>query len=536
MLDFLRQFLARLSQAWSRFTKGQKFVLGGSAALAFAGLVALSIWPAISEKAAQSDSKSGWGTLFRNMEAPEAAQIVEGLKTAKIEYKLENNGKDILVPRDKLDEQRLAFAAQGLPRTGSIGWEIFDKTQLGLTDFVQNINYRRALEGEIARTIAGLAPVENARVLISIPKPSLFTDKEQPPTASVVLKMRAGQDLDRKSVKGISQLIASSVEGLKPANVTILDAEGRVLNKGGGEGQSALTEANNELRSQVEAYLQNKVSEILDGVVGAGNHRVQVSADLEFESVEKTAESYNPASKVVRSEQTEEETKENSPTDGTSNRESRTANYEVDRTVVKSVSAPGSVRKRVAVSVAVDGRWESVPDTTKKDAEAKPVWKARTPDEVTQLTELVKNAVGAQTGTDNVFVTCVKFENPVVAAALEEMGSKAAPWAEWVRWAILGLSVLAGLILLRSLVKVMQEAMNPPKPAYADVLPPDAPEGEEAEEEMFAEAVRVNDLLSKLESMTKAEPGGFSKLVRSWLQEGSASNPDRGATGGKKGR
>lgn len=523
MLDFLRQFLARLSQAWSRFSNGQKALLGGSAALALAGLVALSIWPAISESRSASDNASGWGALYRGLEAPEASQIVEGLKTAKVEYKLENDGKDILVPRAKLDEQRLAFAAQGLPRSGSVGWEIFDKTQLGMTDFVQNINFRRALEGEIARTIMGLAPVENARVLISIPKPSLFTEKEKPPTASVVLKMRPGQELDRKSVKGIGQLIASSVEGLKPQNVTILDAEGRVLSKGGGEGPSALTEANNELRSQVEAYLQNKVSEILDGVVGSGNHRVQVSADLDFESVEKTAESFNPASKVVRSEQTEEETKENSPADGNSTRESRTANYEVDRTVVKSVSSPGSVRKRVTVSVAVDGRWENAPDSLKDSGkDGRPVWKARSPDEVAQLQELVRNAVGAQTGSDNVFVTCVKFENPMVAMALEEMSKKTAPWTEWARWVVLALSLIAGLLLLRSLVKVMQEAMNPPQPAYAELVAQELAEENPEEEEIMAEAVRVNDLLSRLESMTKAEPSNFSKLVRNWLQEGAA--------------
>jgi flagellar M-ring protein FliF len=339
--------------------------------------------------------------------------------------------------------------------------------------------------------------------------------------------MRPGQELDRKSVKGIGQLIASSVEGLKPQNVTILDADGRVLSKGGGEGPSALTEANNELRSQVEAYLQNKVSEILDGVVGSGNHRVQVSADLDFESVEKTAESFNPASKVVRSEQTEEETKENSPADGNSTRESRTANYEVDRTVVKSVSSPGSVRKRVTVSVAVDGRWEDPSDSAKSAAkdssrEARPVWKARSPDEVAQLQELVRNAVGAQTGADNVFVTCVKFENPMVAMALEEMSKKPAPWMDWARWAVLALSLVAGLLLLRSLVKVMQEAMNPPQPAYAELVAQELAEENPEEEEIMAEAVRVNDLLSRLESMTRAEPSNFSKLVRNWLQEGSA--------------
>jgi flagellar M-ring protein FliF len=525
MQDFLRQFLARLSQALSRLTGGQRILLGGSAALAFAGLLSLAVWPSLSD--GNSESTSGWGALFRNLDPAEASQIVEGLKTAKVEYKLENGGRDILVPRGKLDEERLSMAAQGLPKSGEVGWEIFDKTQLGLTDFVQNINYRRALEGEISRTISGLSQVENSRVLISIPKPSLFTDKEQPATASVVLKLKPGQELDRSSIKGISQLIASSVEGLKPSNVTILDADGRVLNRGGGDGPEAATEANNELRAQVEAYLQNKVSDIMDGVVGAGNHRVQVSADLDFQSEEKTAETFDPASKVVRSEQTEEETKENSPSDGNDDRESRTANYEIDRTVVKSVSSPGSVRKRVTVSVAVDGHWE--PDSSKKGA--KPVWKPRSPEEIAQLTQLVQNAVGAQTGSDNVFVTCVKFDNPVAAAALEDMGHPAQSWTGWIRWAVLGVSMIAGLLLLRSLVRVVQEATNPPRPAYADLVMRES--DREGDDEILQEAVRVNDLLSRLENMTRSEPASFSKLVRSWLLEGS--NPSQERTP-KKGR
>ncbi|MEK7395230.1 MAG: flagellar M-ring protein FliF C-terminal domain-containing protein, partial [Fibrobacterota bacterium] len=290
-------------------------------------------------------------------------------------------------------------------------------------------------------------------------------------------------------------------------------------------GPSAISEANNEIRAQVEVQLQNKVSEILDGVVGAGNHRVQVSADIDFDQTEKTAESFNPQSKVVRSEQTEEETKENSPAEGNVSRESRTANFEIDRTVVKSVSAPGSMRKRVTVSVAVDGRWESIPDTgkDKKKGATRQDWTSRTTDEVSQLTELVRNAVGAQPGSDNVFVTCVKFENPIVATALEEMNQRQQPYGDWIRWGIIGLIVIAGLLLLRSLVKLLQETMTPPQPAYAEVVPQELSD-EEQEEQVYVEAVRVNDLLSKLEVMTKAEPGGFAKLVRSWLQEGSNSS------------
>lgn len=524
-MDMLREFLARLAEAWSRLGRGQKLILGASAGMAFAGLLVLAVWPAVAKQA--DASKKGMATLYRDLDPAEAAQIVEGLKTAKIEYRIEDEGKTVLVPRAVVDEQRISFAAQGLPRSGTVGWEIFDKSQLGLTDFVQNINYRRALEGEIGRTIAGLGPVEAARVLISLPKPTLFTEKEQPPTASVVVKLKPGQELDRKSTKGIAQLIASSVEGLKPQNVTILDQEGKVLNRGGGDDPSSIVEGNAEMRGQVEAYLQNKVSDILDGVVGQGNHRVQVSAEVDFDQTEKTQETFDPESKVVRSEQTEEESKENSPAEGNVSRETRTANYEISRSTVKTTSAPGSVRKRVTVSVAVDGRWQEPSDSAQASGkEARPTWSPRGPEEIAQLTELVRNAVGAQPGNDNVFVTCVKFENPVVELAMSEMTRRPVPWQQYAWWAIIGLVVVAGILLARSLVKIVQEAITPPQPAYADFSAPADIAIEEAE--MAAEAVRVNDLLVKLETMTRSEPTNFSKLIKTWLQEGAqAEKPSK---------
>jgi len=515
-MEVLREFLARLSEAWGKLGRGQKSILALSAALAFTGLLVLAVWPAMAKT--NEEDKKGFATLYRDLDPSEASQIVEGLKTAKIDYKLENQGKNILVPRAVVDEQRITFAAQGLPRSGTVGWEIFDKSQLGLTDFVQNINYRRALEGEIGRTIAGLAPVEAARVLISIPKPTLFSDKEQPPTASVVVKMRGGQELDRKTTKGIAQLIASSVEGLKPQNVTILDQEGKVLNRGGGDDPSALVEGNAELRGQVEAFLQNKVSDLLDGIVGQGNHRVQISAEMDFEQMEKTQETYDPESKVVRSEQTEEETKDNSPADGNTSRETRTANYEISHSTVKTVSAPGSVRKRVTVSVAVDGHWAEPSDSAKAaDKNVKPTWTPRSPEEISQLTELVRNAVGAQPGNDNVFVTCVKFENPVVQLAMAEMTRRPLPWQQYVWWVVIAIVVVAGIMLTSSLVKILRDAVTPPQPAYADLVTPTESVIEEAE--IAAEAVRVNDLLSRLEGMTKTEPSNFSKLLKNWLQE-----------------
>jgi flagellar M-ring protein FliF len=517
MPEFLKTLLARLSEGWNQLTGGQKFILASSAVLAMAGIVLLLSWPAKEPEGAAQDS-SHWAILFRNVDPTEGNTILTGLKNAKIAYKLENEGKDIYVPRDKVYEQRMSFSAQGIPRTGGIGYEIFDKTNLGVTDFVQNINYRRALEGEIARTIGSLTEVELARVNLNLPKPSLFTDKAIAPTASVVLKLRPAAELDRKTVKGIAQLVASSVEGLKPGAVTILDQNGKVLNRGGDNPSADITDANNEIRTQVEAYLRSKVEEMLDGVVGPGAHRVQVECDIDFEQVDKTVESYDPDKKVVRSEQSEEETKNNSPADGNTTRETRTANYEIDKTVMKVISAPGSVRKRVSVSVAVDGRWEK----GGKNGDSA-VWKARSPEEMSQLTELVRSAVGAVPGSDNVYVTNVRFENPAVVAQVEELTrKKPVPWDDILRYGVAFLALVAGFFFLRGLLRIATEAANPPAPKYASLELAIADE-----EELASTPVNVNDMLAKVEAATKQDPLSFSRLVRSWLQDDGNANKEK---------
>jgi flagellar M-ring protein FliF len=508
MPEFLKTLLARLAEGWNQLTGGQKFILAASATLAITGIILLLSWPSKEPEGAASDS-SKWAILFRNVDPSEGNTIVTGLKNAKIPYKLESEGRDIYVPRDKVYEQRMSFSALGVPRSGGIGYEIFDKTNLGVTDFVQNINYRRALEGEISRTIGSLTEVEIARVHLNLPKPSLFTEKSVPPTASVVLKLKPAAQLDRKTVRGIAQLVASSVEGLKSGSVTILDQSGKVLNRGGDNPNAEITDANNEVRTQVEVYLRSKVEEMLDGVVGPGAHRVQVEVDIDFEQVDKTIESYNPEKKVVRSEQSEEESKTNSPSDGNTTRETRTANYEIDKTVMKVISAPGSTRKKVSVSVAVDGRWEK----GGKNGDSA-VWKSRTPEEMSQLTELVKSAVGAMPGGDNVYVTNVRFENPAVEAQVEELiRKKPVPWDDITRYGIAFLALIAGFFFLKGLLKLATEAANPPAPKYADL------QIAMADEEEDEAPVKVNDMLARVEAAAKADPMSFSKLVRSWLQD-----------------
>ncbi len=225
-----------------------------------------------------------------------------------------------------------------------------------------------------------------------------------------------------------------------------------------------------------------------------------------------------PEKKVVRSEQSEEETRVNSPADGNTTRETRTANYEIDKTVMKVISAPGSNRKRVSVSVAVDGRWEK--GGSKGDSA---IWKSRTPEEMTQLTELVKSAVGATPGNDNIYVTNVRFENPAVEAQVEELTrKKPVPWDDIAKYGIAILALIAGFFFLKGLLKIATEAANPPAPNYASLELAMADE-----EELENAPVNVNDMLAKVEAATKADPLSFSRLVRSWLTDDSNKEKDK---------
>ena len=234
---------------------------------------------------------------------PEAANgIVTRLKNDKVPYTIDEGGRTIRVPTARLDDVRLQVAGQGMPASGRIGFEIFDRTNFGQTDFLEHVNYRRALEGELARTIGTIAEVANARVHIAMGRPSLFAGQDQAATASVVLKLKSNRPLGAGAVNAISNLVASGVEGLRPEGVTIMDSFGHPLTRSTDSRDEVAGGLAAERQQRIERDLSTRVVSLLEPIVGASRVRVNVSAKLNIDSQEETEERWDP-NPVMRSHQ-----------------------------------------------------------------------------------------------------------------------------------------------------------------------------------------------------------------------------------------
>lgn len=360
--------------------------------------------------------------LYSNLDLKEAGTITAALDQAGVKYEVKGDGSTILVDRDVVASTRLMLSSKGLPTSGSVGYEIFDQTNaLGQTDFVQQLNRQRALEGELARTIQSLDGVTSARVHLVLPKRELFEEEAQQPSASVSIGV-GGREPGPDQVRAIQNLVAGAVPNMKPDRVTVVDQHAKTLS--GGEAGDAL-EADGR-KSQVEARIAKSVKTMIEGLVGAGKTRVNVTADLDLSRVSTQQETFDPDGQVIRSESTtEENAKENQPdsTSGTSasanipggpagssannssasGKTESTTNYEISKTVRTETTEPGKV-KRISVAVAVDG-------VTAIGKDGKPgAYTPRTAEEMQRIEQLVKTAVGFdQTRGDQVTVVNVKF-------------------------------------------------------------------------------------------------------------------------------
>jgi flagellar M-ring protein FliF len=364
--------------------------------------------------------------LYSNLDLKEAGSITQALDQAGIKYEAKGDGSTIMVPRDKVATTRLMLSGKGLPTSGSVGYEIFDSAPaLGQTDFVQNLNRQRALEGELARTIRSLKGVSSARVHLVLPRRQLFEDEGEKPSASVVIG--GARDPSAGEVAAIRNLIAGAVPDLQAGRVTLVSESGRMLAAGDGDGTGADAMAE-EQRASAQERIRKSVQSLVEGVVGPGKARVQVTADLELSRVTLQEDTFDPDGQVVRSTQTSEQkadenkaqsnagvsAAQNIPgaTDasgGANNASSsgsteETTNYEISKKTRTEVTEPGAV-KRLSVAVAVDG----VSSTDKK---GKVTYTPRSAEEMQRIESLVRSAVGYDTRRgDQVTVVNVRFSH-----------------------------------------------------------------------------------------------------------------------------
>lgn len=351
--------------------------------------------------------------LYAELQPSEAAAIAKSLEASKIPFTVDKTGTRITVPADQVGPVRMKMAAQGLPSGGSVGYELFDKSEgFGATSFMQNINHLRALEGEMARTVQTLNGVQQARVHLVLPKRELFARQQNPATASVFLKLRPGAQLSRENVQAIQQLIAASVPNLDPGRISIVDDKGKLLARGTGNDTADAMMANADEKKQAyETRVARIVEDLLGRTLGYGKVRAEVSADLDFDRITTNSEIFDPESQVVRSTQTVNESNESSDRDPlapvtvdqnlptaqsgntsgplSSNKSSRaeeTINYEITKTSKSHVRESGQVR-RLSVAVLVDGTYQMSKDS-------QPVYQPRTEQEVESIKALVRSAVG----------------------------------------------------------------------------------------------------------------------------------------------
>ncbi len=544
MGELVSRLKAEGPQIWHQLSLFQRATLAAVGLAAVAAVLFLGQWAQQPE----------YSPAFTRLSESDASAIVTKLKEMKVPYELADGGATVRVPSDRVYDVRLQLASQGLPKGGSIGFELFDKASFGLTDFAQKLNFQRALEGELSRTIGRLSGVEEARVHVVLPQDELFLQRENPATASVVLRVRPGSDLDSRQIRGIVNLVSSSVEGLKPENVTVLDGDG-VLLSGQEDGQLAgagRTAGQREAQRAYERSLQGDIQAMLDRVLGPQKAVARVSATMDWDQYEANTETYSPAGKEaqIRSSRetverssvplgeaatlasvpsypldgrnatpppTPEATKTSAPSatpveDGVSGssasaiepryeKRDTTTNYEVSKLVERTVRAPGAV-KRLSVAVMLDGQADAAMAST--------------------ISKTVAAAVGLDEARgDTIVVTSLPFDRTAVAAqerATQETTTRAL-YVEIGKAVVALISLIAVLLLVRSLLKGLTAARHssPPggglgrDPRFAPTISLGSPPGTGDSLPLLTQ--------SEVQELAKTQPRLVAQIVQSWIDE-----------------
>ena len=517
-----------LLEVFRNIPLGKKISFAITAFLLIGGFVALMLWT----------NRPEYQILFSNLQTLDAGQIVEKLREKRIPFKLEDGGRTVLVPSDKVYDLRLELATQGLPRGGEVGFEAFDKMPFGTTEFVQKVKYQRALEGELARTIMEFDSVAQVRVHIVQPDDSLFVEPERQARASVVLKMYPGRALDRRQLQGIVNLVACAVKNLKPENITVVDVDrGLLIGPREDNGIGAMTQDQFEYKRKLETALEQRIVSMLEPVVGHNRVVAKVSADVDFRQVRISEEIYDPDSAVIRSEQRQREkaiggkalpsgspdlkyqvyqtTGQNAAATKQVEKENSVINYEINKTNKQIVSSAGDI-KRLTAAVIVDGTY-----VVEKDEKGREVRKfvPRSRKEMKEFEDIVKKAIGFNEARgDQVTISNVPF------AIQKEEGVQLAGKPSWMSYLKKGSKPLFNVLLIFLffffVIKPFKKWLNQAKEyVEQEALPPgkEVPQlsaGGESEKE---DRIRKEEILE----ISRTEPEKIAEVIRGWVREGS---------------
>ncbi len=517
-----------LLEVFRNIPLGKKISFALTACVLIGGFVALMVWT----------NRPNYQILFANLETSDAGQIADKLREKRIPFKLEDGGRTILVPDDKVYDLRLELATQGLPRGGNVGFETFDKMPFGTTEFVQKLKYQQALQGELARTIMEFDSVAQARVHIVQPDDSLFVEPDKQATASVVLKTYQGRSLSRKQLQGIVNLVACAVKDLKPENVTVVDVDrGLLIGPHEDSGLGPMTQDQFEYKRMLEKTFEKRIISMLEPVVGHDRVVAKVSADVDFKQVSISEETYDPDSAVIRSEQKEKEKATGGKTlpsgspdlkyqvyqtngkTGSATRqvekEKSLVNYEINKVNKQITSASGEI-KRLTAAVIIDGPYELVKDENGKEVRK---FVPRTRKEMKGFEDIVKKAIGFNEARgDQVSISNVPF------AIQNEQKIQATAKNQWMSYLKKGARPLLNVILIFVFfffaVKPFKKWLNQAKGYMGPAaLPPgrEVPQLSAGSEPGGEGTIRKEEILE----ISRTEPEKIAEVIRAWVREGS---------------
>lgn len=496
--------------------------------------------------------------LFGDLDPSEASRIMTHLQSQNVPYDTKKNGTELHVPSDRVATLRISLAEQGIPAGGTIGYEIFDSADaLGSTNFVQNVNLVRALEGELARTIGSIGTVRSARVHLVMPKRELFSREKQQPSASIILKMKSSGRLGREQVAAIQHLVAAAVPGLAPNKISVVDDKGSLLARGYEEegALGTISAKAEERRRSYQNRLARTVEELIERAVGFGKVRAEVQASMDFDRISTTEENYDPDGQVVRSTQTIEEnaaskeaeplpvsvvtnlpdggidTGESASASSTENRVDETVNYEISKTVTNHVRDTGIV-KQLSVAVLVDGTY-TIDEEGNKDYQARPE------KEMEQIANLVRSAIGFNSDRGDI----IEVINMQFAGAEVEMDEPLVLFFgldknDMLRMAeILVLSIVAILVILLVVRPLLTRAFEaiPAAVSAAEgrlladegVGSPAAIAGPSEMDEEFEELIDIDRVegrvkassVKKVGEIVEKHPSEALAIIRTWMYQ-----------------
>jgi flagellar M-ring protein FliF len=529
---------------------GQRVSIVTAALLIGAGIFSFTHWR----------RESDFRPLYSSMALEDASTVVQKLKETSVEYRLTDNGSTVLVPSDKLPESRLALAAAGLPKSGRIGFELFDKTNFGATEFVEHINYQRAMEGELERSVMSMAEVEQARVHLSLPRESVFLDQQQPAKASVMVKLRPGAQISPQNVLAVIHLVSSAVEGLSPDGVALVDMDGHLLSRPR-KAQAVEAEMSSEaleFRDQLERNLVRKISATLEPLLGAEGFRAGASVDCDLTSGEQQEETLDPTRSVMLSSQKTEDATQaagnagggvpgtasnlpappaRGPSAGGNSRRTENVTYQTSRTV-RRTRIPQGVVKRMSLAVLVGQtvRWEGTAAARQR------ILVPPAPETMKTIKDLVAGVSGfsAERGDQLIvetlpFESVLKLEPPLAPTVAPKPVSQDPPWLKFVnanRTVVIGVGVGLMLLLVVAVAfKFMRrrrpnatiEVRSPAALPVSSELLPDAlsepPAAARIDTAAVPKAQTEADLLERVRQVVDSDAAPASAVVRMWLRE-----------------